>query len=215
MIKGVIFDLDGVLVSTDKLHFMAWKRLADEIGICDYSLEDNIRQRGVGRMDSLEILLQKSDGVYTQLEKKELCDQKNRYYQELLSACKENILLPGAERTLALLQEKGVKIAIGSSSSNALQIIKKVNIESYIDACVCGKDAINSKPNPEIFLKACEKINVEAKLCLVIEDASVGIEAAKRANMKSLGVGYNFQELKADYIAKDLDSVSDWSLILE
>ncbi len=165
-------------------------------------------------MDSLEILLQKSDTIYTQSEKKELSDRKNRYYQEMLSISEENVLLPGAIKALVMLQESRLKIAIGSSSSNAPQIIKKANIEPYIDAVVCGKDVVNSKPNPEIFLKACEKISVKPEFCLVIEDSTVGIEAAKRAGMKSLGVGYNYKELNADYIAKDLDSVSEWNIIL-
>ena len=109
MIKGIIFDLDGVLVSTDKLHFKAWKRLAEEIGINGYNMEDNVRQRGVSRMDSLEILLKKSERIYTTEEKEKLADRKNRYYQELLSMSGEDILLPGAIKTLDLLKQKKLK----------------------------------------------------------------------------------------------------------
>lgn len=215
MIKGVIFDLDGVLVSTDNLHFMAWKRLAEEIGIRDYTIEDNIQQRGISRMDSLEILLRKCDVAYTQAEKIKLSDRKNGYYQELLSASKEDILLPGAKETLKFLKKKKIKIAIGSSSRNAPQIIKKVKIEPYIDACVCGADIVHSKPDPEVFLKACKKIDVEEKQCLVIEDSAAGIVAAKQAGMKSLGVGYDFENLKAHYVEKNLASIDNWEQILE
>ena len=122
MIKGIIFDLDGVLVSTDKLHFKAWKRLAEEIGINGYNMEDNVRQRGVSRMDSLEILLKKSERIYTTEEKEKLADRKNRYYQELLSMSGEDILLPGAIKTLDLLKQKKLKTAVGSSSRNAPQL---------------------------------------------------------------------------------------------
>ena len=194
MIKGIIFDLDGVLVSTDKLHFKAWKRLAEEIGINGYNMEDNVRQRGVSRMDSLEILLKKSERIYTTEEK--------------------DILLPGAIKTLDLLKQKKLKTAVGSSSRNAPQIIDKTPIGLYIDGLVCGLDIMFSKPNPEVFLKAGEKIGIESSQCLVVEDAAAGIEAARRAGMKTLAVGYDYIKLGADYMAADLNSVDDWECIL-
>lgn len=215
MISGVIFDLDGVLVSTDNLHFKAWRRLAEEIGIRNYTVEDNRQQRGISRQASLEVLLKKTSTIYTQTEKRKLSEKKNRYYQELLSASDDNILLPGAVKTLKLLKQRKLKVAIGSSSANAVQIIKKVGIESYIDTCVCGVDIVHSKPNPEVFLIACKKIGVEERHCLVIEDSAAGIEAAKRAGMKSLGVGADYEKLKADYAVKDLNAIDDWDQILE
>ncbi len=214
MIEGVIFDLDGVLVSTDKLHFEAWKRLAGEIGIDSFSIKDNVQQRGISRMDSLEVLLRKSEKRYTLEEKEKLSDRKNRYYQELLSLTGEDILLSGAIKTLNLLKQRKLKIAIGSSSKNALQIIEKTQIEPYIDGCVCGLDITFSKPNPEVFLKAAKKIGVESEKCLVIEDAAAGIEAAKKAGMKTLAVGYEYEKLGADYMAEDLNSVENWDRIL-
>ncbi len=214
MIKGVIFDLDGVLVSTDKLHFKAWKRLAEEIGIHGYNIEDNVRQRGVSRMDSLEILLKRSERIYTTEEKEKLAERKNRYYQELLSMSGENILLPGAIKTLDLLKQKKLKVAVGSSSRNAPQIIVKTPIGLYIDGLVCGLDIMFSKPNPEVFLKAGEKIGIESSQCLVVEDAAAGIEAARRAGMKTLAVGYDYIKLGADHMAADLNSVDDWECIL-
>lgn len=215
MIRGVIFDLDGVLVSTDKLHFKAWKRLAGEIGICGYTIEDNVQQRGVSRMDSLEILLRKSKRIYSEKEKKELADRKNKYYQKLLSLSGEEILLPGAIETLDLLRQKKLRIAIGSSSKNAPEILKQTKIEPYIDVCVCGLDIVYSKPNPEVFLKAGEKISIEGQYCLVVEDSAAGIEAAQRAGMKTLAVGYDYAKLGADYMAADLNSVDNWECILE
>lgn len=215
MVKGIIFDLDGVLVSTDMFHFEAWKRLAGEIGIDNYDIEDNVLQRGISRMDSLEVLLRKSEKTYTLEEKERLADRKNQYYQELLSGSEADILLPGAMKTLNLLRRKKVKVAVGSSSKNALQIISKTKIDAYIDGCVCGLDITFSKPNPEVFLKAAAKIGVEPAKCLVIEDAAAGIEAGKRAGMKTLAVGQDYQNLGADYMARDLDSVGKWDSILE
>ncbi len=215
MIKCVIFDLDGVLVSTDQLHYRAWKRLADEIEIADYDIQDNEKQRGISRMASLEVLLQKSRVIYTIKEKEELADRKNRYYQELLLTFKEDILLPGAIKTLNFLKDKNLKIAIGSSSKNAMQIIEKIKIQQFIDVCVCGVDVIHTKPNPEIFLKAAEEINVTTKSCLVVEDSVAGIDAAKKAGMRTLGVGCYSDKLEADYTAKDLESVNDWEKILQ
>lgn len=214
MIKGVIFDLDGVLVSTDELHFEAWKKLAEEIGIDDYSIEDNMRQRGISRMDSLEVLLEKSKKIYTKKEKEKLSDKKNKYYQELLSLSGENILLPGAVRVLELLRQRQLRVAVGSSSKNAPHILVRTNLESYIDECVCGLDIVFSKPNPEVFLKASKKIGVEEKRCLVVEDSAAGIEAAKCAGMKTLAVGHNFDKLEADYAARDLDAIENWEQIL-
>lgn len=214
MIRGVIFDLDGVLVSTDKLHFIAWKRLAEEIGIGSYSIEDNIRQRGISRMDSLEVLLEKSEKIYTPEKKKELADRKNQYYQELLSGSGEDILLPGAVETLGLMKQKSLKVAVGSSSRNAPQIIAMTPIGTYIDGLVCGLDITFSKPNPEVFLKAGEKLGIDSQWCLVVEDSAAGIEAAVRAGMKTLAVGYDYMKLSADYKAADLNSVDNWECIL-
>lgn len=215
MIKGVIFDLDGVLVSTDELHYEAWKRLAEEIGIFDYNREDNIRQRGISREDSLNILLQKSNIKYTELEKGDLALRKNLYYQESLLSSGEIQLLPGVINTFRLLKEKNIKVAIGSSSKNAPSIIEKAKINQFINGLVCGLDVVHSKPDPEIFIMAANKIGIIEKECLVIEDSAAGIEAAKRAGMKTLGVGFCYYDLMADYSAKNLNSVDNWKKILE
>lgn len=215
MIKGIIFDLDGVLVSTDELHYKAWRRLAEEIGISNYTAEDNRMQRGISREASLEVLLKKTKKIYTSVEKTKLSEKKNKYYQEILSLSDDNILLPGALETLKFLRQRKIKVAIGSSSMNAMQIIEKVGIESYIDACICGVDIVHSKPDPEIFLKACKKIDIKEEECLVIEDSLAGVEAARRAGMKSLGVGIDYEILKSDYMAKGLGFIDDWNPIFE
>lgn len=131
--KGVIFDLDGVLVSTDELHYQAWKKLADELGITEFNREDNMRQRGVSRMASLEIVLEKGDKTYTQEEKMELADRKNGYYVEMLQKLDSGAVLPGAVETLKMLKEMGIMSAVGSASKNAPIILERTGLAAYID----------------------------------------------------------------------------------
>ena len=217
MIKGVIFDLDGVLVSTDELHFKAWKQLADEIGVTGFSREDNIRQRGVSRMASLEVVLEKSDKNYTQEEKEELAERKNNYYKEMLKSLDDGACLPGALKTLDYLKNSNVSTAVGSASKNAIPILESTGLMPLIDKVSCGLDVTKSKPDPEVFLVAAEKLGLPANECLVVEDSKAGIEAAKKGGMKSLGVGADFEQLGADYMARDLSMVNDsmWKNIIE
>ena len=214
MIKGVIFDLDGVLVSTDELHYRAWKRLAEEIGIHNFTREDNEKQRGVSRMESLEVVLRKGNREYSQEEKVALADRKNSYYVEMLQQLDSSALLDGALETLKMLREKGYKTAVGSASKNAPLIIEKTGLMPLIDEISCGLDITRSKPDPEVFLVAAKKLNLDPSECLVVEDAAAGIQAARAGGMKSLGVGPYFNILGADYAAQKLSEV-DWDLILE
>jgi len=214
MIKGVIFDLDGVLVSTDELHYRAWKRLAEEIGIHNFTREDNEKQRGVSRMESLEVVLRKGNREYSQEEKVALADRKNSYYVEMLQQLDSSALLDGALETLKMLREKGYKTAVGSASKNAPLIIEKTGLMPLIDEISCGLDITRSKPDPEVFLVAAKKLNLDPSECLVVEDAAAGIQAARAGGMKSLGVGPYFNTLGADYAAQKLSEV-DWDLILE
>lgn len=214
MIKGVIFDLDGVLVSTDELHYKAWKRLAEELGIDNFTREDNEKQRGVSRMESLEVVLNKSDKEYSQEEKVALADRKNGYYVEMLQKLDSSALLAGAVETLKMLREKGYKIAVGSASKNAPLIIKKTGLLPLIDEISCGLDITKSKPDPEVFLVAAKKLNLEPKECLVVEDAAAGVEAAKAGGMKSLGVGPYYKSLGADYASETLLDVN-WETVLK
>lgn len=214
MIKGIIFDLDGVLVSTDELHYKAWKRLAGELGITGFTKADNARQKGVSRMDSLEIVLEKGNKTYSSAEKLTLAERKNNYYIELLRDLTDEAVLAGVPETLNMLKNKGLLIGVGSVSRNTPLILKKTGLEGFIDQVSCGLDITKSKPDPEVFLVAADKLGLLPQDCLVVEDSSAGIIAAKAGNMKSLGVGPEYKQLGADYEAPSLQSKIDWEAIL-
>lgn len=213
--KGVIFDLDGVLVSTDELHYQAWKRLAEELNITDFTKEDNERQRGVSRMESLEVVLEKGNVSYTQEEKESLAERKNGYYIELLQQLTEAAVLPGVKQALAELRGRGVLIGVGSVSKNTPLILEKTGLNDLIDQVSCGLDITRSKPDPEVFLVAANKLGLPDEECLVVEDSSAGIVAAKAAGMKSLGVGPFYRTLGADYCARGLAEVHNWEELLQ
>jgi beta-phosphoglucomutase len=189
MIKGIIFDLDGVLVSTDEYHFRSWKRLCEEEGFGFFDREFNDRFRGVARMKCVDILLDAAGQTLTPEKKQELADRKNRYFVQSLESVTPDELLPGSREMLAELKRHGIRIAIASNSRNAKSIIERVGIGPYLDAVVDGYDINNSKPHPEPFLLAAEKLGLKPDKCLVVEDAVAGIEAANAAGMKSLGIG--------------------------
>lgn len=212
--KGVIFDLDGVLVSTDELHYQAWKRLADELGITTFTREDNARQRGVSRMASLEVVLEKCEKNFDEEEKIRLAELKNNYYKESLKTLTAECLLPGAREVLTLLREKGIKTSVGSASKNAPEILERIGIFTLLDEISCGLDTTKSKPDPEVFLIAAEKMNLKPEECLVVEDSAAGIEAAKAGGMKSLAVGPLYQQLGGTFAARDLAHVQDWDKLL-
>ena len=214
MIKGVIFDLDGVLVSTDMLHFQAWRRLAADLGIADFTEADNMRQRGVSRMASLEVVLEKGDKSYSQEEKEALAERKNGYYKELLKGLTPEDVLPGAADTLKYLRERGVLVGIGSVSKNTPEILTRTGLNTLVDAVSCGLDITHSKPHPEVFLVGAQKLGLPPAACLVVEDADAGIEAAKAAGMPALGVGPAAQNPQADYCAESLAEPIDWDRIL-
>lgn len=214
MIKGIIFDLDGVLVSTDKLHFEAWKKLAQKLGIHDFTHEDNVRQKGVSRMESLEVVLEKTDNKYSAEEKEEFAETKNCYYVEMLKSLDSEAILKDAKEALIMLRERGLKIAIGSVSKNAPIILERTGLIDFIDEVSCGLDITRSKPDPEVFLVAADKLGLSYKECLVAEDSKAGIIAAKAANMKTLGVGPDHMNLDADYQSETLLSHVDWEEIL-
>ena len=214
MIKGVIFDLDGVLVSTDEMHYQAWKRLAQELHITGFTREDNRRQRGVSRMASLEIVLEKADRTYSEGEKIELAERKNGYYLELLEEMDESSVLENVKDVLEKLKNGGLLLAVGSASKNAPVILEKTGLMPYFDKISCGLDTTKSKPDPEVFLVAAKKLGLPPEECLVVEDSAAGIEAAAAGGMKSLGVGPFYQSLHADYEAPALCKVEDWESIL-
>lgn len=214
MIEGVIFDLDGVLVSTDEMHYQAWKRLAEELGITDFGRADNEKQRGVSRMESLQIVLDKGSRAYSQEEKTELAERKNDYYKESLKKLDASAVLPGAEETAKMLRKRNIKTAVGSASKNADTILERTGLKQYMDKVSSGLDTTKSKPDPEVFLVAAEKLGLAPEKCLVVEDSAAGVQAAKAAGMKSLGVGSYHKTLGADYCAEHLASDIDWEEVL-
>jgi len=210
--QAVIFDLDGVIVSTDQYHFLAWKAMADEEGIY-FDERINERLRGIGRMESLEIILEQAHKSYTEAEKLELTQRKNQYYVNFL---KENLtpddILPGVVSLLRELKSLNVKVAIGSSSKNTPLILDKIQLTSCFDVIVDGNQISRTKPDPEVFELAARKLVVEPRHCVVVEDAEAGIAAALACGMRPVGVGAasNLNHLflgvnsLADIQAKDL-----------
>lgn len=187
MIKGVVFDLDGVLVSTDEMHYQAWARLAREEGI-PFDRKQNERQRGVSRMESLEVLLERAGREYSPEEKREMAERKNAYYRTLLETLSPEDTLPGARVMLSALRDRGIRIAIGSSSRNTPLILEKTALAAEVDAVADGNDIKRSKPFPDVFLIAAERLGLAPGLCLVVEDAPAGIEAGRRAGMAVFGI---------------------------
>jgi beta-phosphoglucomutase len=206
-IKAVIFDLDGVIVSTDEYHFQAWKRLADSLGI-PFGRESNDRIRGVSRMESLEIVLEKSSKRYSLEEKRELAERKNTYYRELLKRVTPSKILPGVSEMIKAVKDRGVKIAIGSSSKNARAILRAVGLEDEFDVITDGNHVTRSKPDPEVFTIAARRLGFSPEECLVVEDAKAGVEAGLAAGMSVLAVGAAAGHPRATRSAKDLSSIS-------
>lgn len=215
MIQAVLFDLDGVLVSTDELHFKAWERLAHDLSITGFTRADNARQRGVSRMASLEVVLEKSGRSYSPEEKLALAEKKNGYYVELLQTVNEAYILPNAKETILRLRKMGIRIAVGSASKNALFILAQTGLFPLCDAVASGKDITRSKPDPEVFLVAAKKLNIQPEHCLVVEDADAGIAAGHAGGMRTLAVGPAQAHPLADFRAQSLaDKRLDWELIL-
>jgi beta-phosphoglucomutase len=208
MIQAVLFDLDGVLVSTDEYHYRSWVKLSAEEGFDFFDHEFNHKFRGVARMECVEIITKASGKYYSPEQKQELADRKNRYFVESLSNVTTEVLLPGALSTLHELKKRGIKIAVASNSRNALTIIRQVKIEHLLDAIVDGHQIENSKPDPEVFLLAAKKVGVSPAHCLVVEDAVTGIESASRAGMKSLGIGTKERLTNAGIVVPNLSAIS-------
>lgn len=212
-ILGVIFDLDGVIVSTDNCHYQAWQRMADEEGIA-FDRAVNERLRGVSRMQSLEFILQRAARDYTDEEKQQLAARKNAYYVELIGSLTEKDILPGALEILHLLKKRGVKTAIGSSSRNTPIILRQIGLSNAFDAVADGNAIQNSKPDPEVFLLAASLLGLEPQKCLVVEDADAGIQAALSGGMRALGVGSAARNPRATFTADDLTK-ADMNAILD
>ena len=207
-VRAVLFDLDGVLVDTAIYHFQAWRRLAAELGY-SFSVVDNEQLKGVSRVESLELILNWAGLEKSETEKADLLTKKNQWYLELIEQLNPEHLLAGSLDLLKKLQEKGIKIALGSASKNALGILEKTGIIAYFDALIDGNVVQLSKPNPEVFLKGAEVLGIEPAYCLVLEDAQAGIDAARAAGMQVIGVGQAEHLNGADLVVADLGTLVD------
>lgn len=186
--KGIIFDLDGVLCSTDEYHYQAWKALADRLRI-PFDRERNNLLRGVSRMESLDIILEKADRPFTDAEKTALATEKNDLYRRLLGNMTPADLPSGVRDTLDTLRGSGLKLAIGSSSKNTPFILERIGLGGYFDAVSDGNCITRSKPDPEVFLKAAEMIGLEPEACVVVEDAHAGVQAAAAGGFDCAAMG--------------------------
>ncbi|AEY65330.1 beta-phosphoglucomutase [Clostridium sp. BNL1100] len=205
--KAAIFDLDGVIVDTAKFHFMAWRRLAAELGF-KFTEKDNERQKGVSRMESLEVLLEVGGFLDLSLEKKEeLATKKNEWYKEYLYEMTPAEILPGAKDFLKYLRLRGIRIALASASKNAPIILEKLNITDLFDAIVDGNSVSKAKPDPEVFLKAAEQLGIDPSECFVFEDAQAGVEGAKRAGMRVVGIGQPELLHQAEIVVKGFPEI--------
>lgn len=204
--KAVIFDLDGVICSTDEYHYLAWKALADKEGIYFDKVINN-QLRGVSRMASLEIILKNSNKKYSDEEKEELANYKNEVYKKFLVKMTPNDLSSDVLYTLKTLKERGFKIAIGSSSKNTKTILKQLGIIDMFDAISDGTNITKSKPDPEVFIKAAQMLNLPVNECYIVEDACSGIDAAKAGNFLSFGIGDAAQYDKTDYKIQQLSDL--------
>ncbi len=205
--KAAIFDLDGVIVDTARFHFLAWQRLAKELGF-EFTEKDNERQKGVSRMESLEVLLEVGGITNLSTERKEeLASKKNEWYKEYLYEMTPAEILPGAKDFLRYLRLRDVKIALASASKNAPIILEKLNITDHFDAVVDGNSVSRAKPDPEVFLQAAEKLGIDPSECFVFEDAQAGVEGAKRAGMRVIGIGEKEILKKAEIVVKGFPEI--------
>lgn len=204
--KGAVFDLDGVLVNTAKYHYLAWKRLAKQLGF-EFSEKDNERLKGVSRMRSLEILLEVGGLTFPDDEKERLAAIKNSWYVEYIEKIDESELLPGAVEYLQELKNTGVKVALGSGSKNARVILKNTRIVDVFDAVIDGNRVTKAKPDPQVFLLAAEELGLPPRDCVVFEDAEAGIEAAKSAGMRCVAIGSRDTLSGADAYSTGLNGI--------
>lgn len=188
LIKACIFDLDGVIVDTARYHYKAWKRLCNELGF-DLTEEENEALKGISRVESLEILLQKGGVVLSDDEKQRYMDMKNEWYLEFVDNMAGEEVLPGVVPFLFDVKESGRKIVLGSASKNAVKILTRVGLVDFFDEIIDGTKVTKGKPDPETFLLGAQATGVKPNECVVFEDAAAGIEAALAGKMYAIGVG--------------------------
>jgi len=202
--KLIIYDLDGVITDTAEFHFLAWKKLAEELGI-SIDRHFNEQLKGINRMDSLDRILEQGDPPleFSAEEKVELATRKNGYYLELIEAINPSHILPGIDRLLDDNKQAGIKIALGSASKNAAHILDKLELSDRFDYVVEAARIVNGKPDPETFTAAADALEIPYEACIGIEDAAAGVEAVNRAGMFSVGVGDQAHLGHADYLVED------------
>jgi beta-phosphoglucomutase len=208
-ISACIFDLDGVIVDTAKYHFLAWQRLAKEMGFY-FTKDQNELLKGVSRVRSLEILLEIGGINLNESQKEKAADKKNNWYVEYISKLTPDEILPGAYELLIDLKTHKIKLAIGSASKNAGMILQRLELNKFFDAVIDGTKVTKAKPDPEVFLKASDELKVSPEECVVFEDAQAGVEAAKNGGMRCVGVGNSKILSRADMVVSDLDGL-EWS----
>lgn len=205
-LKGIIFDLDGVICFTDEYHYLAWKEMADGLGIY-FDRVINNRLRGVSRMESLEIILERYEGSpLSQGDKEALAAKKNEIYRGLLGQMSPRDLSEEVKTTLDTLRGRGLKLAIGSSSKNAPIILERIGLAGYFDAVSDGNNITHSKPDPEVFLKAAEMLGIAPEDCLVVEDAVAGAQAGRAGGFRVACVGDAAEAKAGDY---NLSAISE------
>jgi beta-phosphoglucomutase len=202
-IKGLIFDLDGVIVDTAKYHFLAWRRMANELGF-DFDEHQNEKLKGISRRQSIELILGWGQIKLSEEEIERYMRLKNEWYLEYIKTMQPGEILPGAAEFLAECKKLGYKIALGSASKNALFILDKLHLTPLFDAVIDGNKATLSKPDPQVFLKGAEALGLLPQHCLVFEDAEAGVDAAHNGGMKAVGIGDPAILKHADYVIEGL-----------
>ncbi|MBN2166636.1 MAG: beta-phosphoglucomutase [Marinilabiliaceae bacterium] len=206
-IKACIFDLDGVIVDTAKYHYLAWKELANELAF-DFSETQNERLKGISRMASLDILLEIGGIKLTKQEREKYATKKNQRYIEMVSQMQPDEILPGAKEFLLAVRNAGIKTALGSASKNAPAILKRLNLTALFDVIIDGNKVTKAKPDPEVFIKGADELDIPYELCVVFEDAEAGVEAALSANMKCVGIGSPETLSKANIVIDGLHQMN-------
>lgn len=207
-IYAIIFDLDGVICSTDQYHYLAWKALADRLGIY-FDEEINGQLRGVSRMESLEIVLGRHSSDYSAEEKMALAAEKNEIYKSYLASITPGDLSKEVRMTLHTLRQRGYLLAIGSSSKNTKQILTQLGLGQFFDAIADGTMITKSKPDPEVFLLAASMLGVSPENAIVIEDAESGIRAAKAGRFRAIGIKSDGNDPDSDITIKSLKNLID------
>jgi beta-phosphoglucomutase len=203
VIKACIFDLDGVIVDTAKYHFLAWKRLADQLDI-NFTEKDNERLKGVSRMASLEIILELGEIHPDEPTKLKYATLKNEWYVGYISTMNPDEILPGSLEFINELRRAGIKVGLGSASKNTPMILERVGMRHLFDAVADGNIVHKAKPDPEVFITAAKMLGIEPQFCIVFEDAVAGVEAALNAGMQCVGIGSEEVLTKADCVIPGL-----------